>query len=440
MWARPCIRILASSSTRLHSRPAFRAHAPVTIAIQSRYFRVSSRFYQQEKAVEHDAAQENLYVGHSRFIAEAERGDKWAAGVGNSKKGGDEGTGEEVEDIPEGKGRLSPTSSHLFKLIVPIPTATEKTPPLTVFLLHPSQPLSHVSRLILASLPPDTSPTTSIAFQSIPHKPNTREIQWSDSTDIGDFVKEAAQNREFAIIISPKSSDPEDEVRIHVLVPSFRSRTRFFRQRLQSVSNELSKLEQVKRECDDIAHRSAKRLAVGGFAMLVVYFAGVARLTFWDLGWDIMEPVTYLSGLTWIICGYLWFLYQGMTRREVSYSSLLKQSISTRRMRLYESKGFDLDLWADLVSEEKQLKREIHKIADDYNIRWDGSPEGNFEARTTHEKEKSVNGTSSKESSEKKKNDEELSPVERAEKLKKLEEKAEIERDDDDDKKTSKET
>ncbi|EUC63277.1 transmembrane protein, putative [Rhizoctonia solani AG-3 Rhs1AP] len=429
MWARSCIRVLTSSSTRLHSRPTFRANVPVTSAIQSRYFRVSSLFLQEKQAVVNDVSQENLYAGHSRFIAEAERGEKWAHGVGNAQKGGEEGTGEEVEDIPEGKGRLSPTSSHLFKLIIPVPAASAKAPPPTVFLLHPSQPLSHVSRLILASLPPDISPATSISFLSIPHEPKSREIQWSDSTDIGDFVKEAAQNREFAIAVSPNPAKGEDEARIHVMVPSFRSRTRYLRHRLQTVSNELSKLEKVKRDCDHIAHRSARRLALGGFAMLLVYFGAVARLTFWDYGWDIMEPVTYLSGLTWIICGYLWFLYQG---REVSYSSLLKQSVSTRRARLYESNGLDLDLWADLVTEEKQLKREIHKIADDYNIKWDGSPEGKFEVRTSGKTENPTNGTPSKELSRgTDEKDQDLTPEERAKKLKKLDEKAEIERDGD---------
>ncbi|KAF8688128.1 Mitochondrial calcium uniporter, partial [Rhizoctonia solani] len=430
MWARACTRLLASNSTRLYSRPnSFRPCVPVAVSVQSRYFCVSYRLLQQEKTVKQEAAQENLYAGHSRFIAEAERNEKWQEGVGNARKGGDEGTGEEVEDIPDGKGRLSPTSSHLFKLIIPVPTGTAKKPPLTVFLLHPSQPLSHVSRLILTSLPPDTPSATSITFQSIPHKPTTRETQWSDSTDIGDFVKEAAQNREFAITIAPNKTKPEDQVKIHVLVPSFRSRTRFLRQRLEHVSNELSKMEEVKRECDHIAHRSARRLALGGFAMLLVYFGGVARLTFWDLGWDIMEPVTYLSGLTWIICGYLWFLYQG---REVSYSSLLKQSVSTRRARLYESKGLDLDLWADLVTEEKQLKREIHKIADDYNIKWDGSPEGNFEVRSSQEQENHTNGLASNNASHvNNQESQELTPVERAKRLKALDEKAEIERDDD---------
>ncbi|CAE6438484.1 unnamed protein product, partial [Rhizoctonia solani] len=390
----------------------------------SRYFSLSHRFFQQEKTTGQEASQENLYAGHSRFIAEAERNEKWQEGVGNARKGGDEGTGEEVEEIPEGKGRLSPTSSHLFKLIIPVPTGTAKKPPLTVFLLHPSQPLSHVSRLILTSLPPDTPAATSIAFQSIPHKPTTQETQWSDSTDIGDFVKEAAQNREFAITISSNKDKPEDQVKIHVMVPSFRSRTRFLRHRLEHVSSELSKMEKVKRECDHIAHRSARRLALGGFAMLLVYFGGVARLTFWDLGWDIMEPVTYLSGLTWIIGGYIWFLYQGKTSR-------LYQSISTRRAGLYKSKGLDLDLWAELVTEEKQLKREIHKIADDYNIKWDGSPEGKFEVRTTGGQDKSTNGLASNNSSHAKSQEEqeELTPVQRAKRLEDLDEKAEIKRD-----------
>ncbi|CCO30665.1 hypothetical protein BN14_04695 [Rhizoctonia solani AG-1 IB] len=117
--------------------------------------------------------------------------------------------------------------------------------------------------------------------------------------------------------------------------------------------------------------------------------------------------------------------------REVSYSSLVKQSISTRRAGLYKSKGLDLDLWAELVTEEKQLKREIHKIADDYNIKWDGSPEGKFEVRTTGGQDKSTNGLASNNSSHAKSQEEqeELTPVQRAKRLEDLDEKAEIKRD-----------
>lgn len=79
-----------------------------------------------------------------------------------------------------------------------------------------------------------------------------------------------------------------------------------------------------------------------------------------------MEPITYLSGLSTVICGYLWFLYQG---REVSYSSVLDRSISSRREALYASRGLDIDRWIDLVAEAKGIKKEIGRIAEDYNER-----------------------------------------------------------------------
>lgn len=79
-----------------------------------------------------------------------------------------------------------------------------------------------------------------------------------------------------------------------------------------------------------------------------------------------MEPVTYLSGLTMVIIGYLWFLYQG---REVSYSSVLQHSVSARREALYKARGLDVERWLDLVGERKALRREIGKIAEDYDER-----------------------------------------------------------------------
>lgn len=79
---------------------------------------------------------------------------------------------------------------------------------------------------------------------------------------------------------------------------------------------------------------------------------------------DVMEPITYLSGLSTVICGYLWFLYQG---REVSYSSILSRSISTRREALYKSRGLDIERYVDLIAEEKTIRREISKIAEDYD-------------------------------------------------------------------------
>lgn len=85
-------------------------------------------------------------------------------------------------------------------------------------------------------------------------------------------------------------------------------------------------------------------------------------------GWDTMEPVTYLAGLSTIMIGYLWFLYHN---REVSYRSALNLTVSKRQNTLYEQKGFDLSKWESLIEEANALRKEIKMVADEYDVEWD---------------------------------------------------------------------
>jgi hypothetical protein len=78
-----------------------------------------------------------------------------------------------------------------------------------------------------------------------------------------------------------------------------------------------------------------------------------------------MEPVTYLAGLSTIMCGYLWFLYHN---REVSYRSALNITVSRRQNTLYEKKGFDLQKWETLIDEANALRREIKGVANEYDV------------------------------------------------------------------------
>jgi hypothetical protein len=57
----------------------------------------------------------------------------------------------------------------------------------------------------------------------------------------------------------------------------------------------------------------------------------------------------------------------------VSYSSVLDRSINNKRNQLYEQRGFDVERWDDLVAEARQVRREISKIAQDYD-KWKGDP------------------------------------------------------------------
>lgn len=187
-------------------------------------------------------------------------------------------------------------------------------------------------------------------------------VKWSASTEIGDFIRDAARAKEFEVKIEG------DDEPIRVGVPSFKDRTFYLRQRLRKTSKRIASMAQIKEECDIAAHKGGQRLAMAGCGILIAYWYAVYRLTFeTELGWDTMEPVTYLVGLSTLIGGYMWFLYHN---REVSYRSALNLTISRRQSRLYEQRGFDLPRWEGLVEEANALRKEIKAVASEYDVEW----------------------------------------------------------------------
>lgn len=189
-------------------------------------------------------------------------------------------------------------------------------------------------------------------------------VRWTASTEVGDFVRDSSKGKEFTIQI-------EGGEQVRVSVPTFADRTRFLRHRLRTISYEIVHKGQLKEECDRLAHRSVQRVALGGFAGLVSWWGTVCVLTFQtSWGWDVMEPVTYLAGLTTVILGYCWFLYHN---REVSYHSVLHLTVSKRQIKLYALKGFDLNQWQELLDDGKALRREIKAVAQEYDEKWDES-------------------------------------------------------------------
>lgn len=226
-----------------------------------------------------------------------------------------------------------------------------------------------------------------------PNHDHPNFVRWSPSTEIGDFIRDAARGKEFSIEVEGAPSP------IYVAVPSFKDRTYYLRLRLRKTSKEIARLADIKNECDKLAHRGAQRVAQGGFAILVGWWYLVYRLTFeTDLGWDVMEPVTYLVGLSTLIGGYMWFLYHN---REVSYRSAMNFTVSKRQSKLYEQRGFDVAKWDGLMEEGNRLRREIKLVADEYDVDWDErQEEGNDKVAEALRKERQKNNQEDDEDSE----------------------------------------
>ena len=118
-------------------------------------------------------------------------------------------------------------------------------------------------------------------------------VRWSSSTEVGDFIRDAARGKEFAVEIEGVPRE------IRIGVPSFNDRTHYLRLRLRKTAGKIIDLAAIKKECDLHAHKGAQRVAMGGAAVLVGYWYVVYRLTFeTDLGWDTMEPVTVSTSIS----------------------------------------------------------------------------------------------------------------------------------------------
>ncbi|KAL9115074.1 MAG: hypothetical protein Q9227_000868 [Pyrenula ochraceoflavens] len=347
------------------------------------------------------------------------------------------------------KGKLLTTPSRLLKLVLPLTTVDHNTDrkdiqPLAL-LVHPQQPLSYLERLIQSELPSISTEKgdgriPKVSFRAVESKDDeikpreetsdkqekgTSEsrsaqarpgdgnvesysglgrqgqksrdnqfVRWSNSTEIGDFIRDAARAKEFAVEVE---GAPDA---ILVGVPSFSDRTHYLRSRLRKVTGQIVDLSALKRECDIAAHKGGQRMALGGFGVMLCWWFTVYKLTFTtDLGWDTMEPVTYLVGLTAAIGGYGWFLYHN---REVSYRSALNITISRRQNKLYEAKGFDLNRWESLVDEANALRKEIKAVASEYDVDWnEAADEHGEEIANTLRKERQKEEKSSKKSSRK---------------------------------------
>ncbi|PGH27313.1 hypothetical protein AJ80_01023 [Polytolypa hystricis UAMH7299] len=351
---------------------------------------------------------------------------------------------ERKQYVLKNKGKLLTTPSKHLKLVLPLVTpqaqATSKGTEEVVFLLHPQQPLSYLESIIQTEISPIRTPEgrikppsisfttqhpeenrvfikkneeaedspsegTSKHFLDIPissdllsHRVDTSQgtMRWSSATEIGDLIRDASKEDGFLVDIEG-SQLPS----IHVTAPSFNHRTHFLRLRLRVTSMHIKQMVGLKHECDRLAQRSGQRAALAGAGILVGWWVLVYELTFrTTLGWDVMEPVTYLVSLSTLIGGYLWFLYHN---REMSYRSALNLTISRHQTKLYDTRGFDLSRWEALIDEGNALRKKIKTIAAEYDALWDEkSDEQDEEVTRALENMRKKRDSKSKDDSEKK--------------------------------------
>ncbi|PAN46625.1 hypothetical protein PAHAL_9G199400 [Panicum hallii] len=108
---------------------------------------------------------------------------------------------------------------------------------------------------------------------------------------------------------------------------------------------ELKAMEAQKVDIDRAAASQVRRELWCGLAYLVVQTAGFMRLTFWELSWDVMEPICFYVTSMYFMAGYAFFL---RTKKEPSFEGFFESRFAAKQKRLMQARGFDLRRYDEL--------------------------------------------------------------------------------------------
>ncbi|XP_044599342.1 calcium uniporter protein, mitochondrial [Cotesia glomerata] len=128
---------------------------------------------------------------------------------------------------------------------------------------------------------------------------------------------------------------------------------------LEQVMLELQPLEEKKMELEVAAERRANLHSWIGLVAMAVQFGILARLTWWEYSWDIMEPVTYFVTYA---TGMLCYIYFVVTRQEYMLPEVMNRRYLKAFHRRAKAVGLDLTRYNMLKDQAYELETTLKII------------------------------------------------------------------------------
>jgi len=126
---------------------------------------------------------------------------------------------------------------------------------------------------------------------------------------------------------------------------------------IEALKAELKPFQEQRTLLERKAHRHANTIIFFGLGYCVLQFLAIGRLTWWELSWDVMEPVTYMLTFGTALIGYTFFVATGS---EYTYEGL-KKTLQHRKLdKLIKKTHFDEVKFSQL-SQELQKKEFNYK-------------------------------------------------------------------------------
>lgn len=124
---------------------------------------------------------------------------------------------------------------------------------------------------------------------------------------------------------------------------------------LEKLKNELEPLEDIRLKLESKAKKHTNRMIWLGLGLMSMQAGILARLTWFDYSWDIVEPISYFVSYSAVIGVYAYYV---LTRKEYGYESA-SDRIFLRHFHKNAIRN-DLD-----VKKYNRLKESIHYLEND---------------------------------------------------------------------------
>ncbi|XP_022240107.1 calcium uniporter protein, mitochondrial-like isoform X2 [Limulus polyphemus] len=130
---------------------------------------------------------------------------------------------------------------------------------------------------------------------------------------------------------------------------------------LEELKQKLEPLERKKEELAVASHKRTVMLSWLGLGWMGVQFGILARLTWWEYSWDIMEPVTFFITYGTTIVMYAYFV---LTRQEYYLSDVHDRQYLITFYKKARKEGLDVETYNSLRKAVAETEENLRRLRD----------------------------------------------------------------------------
>ncbi|XP_058987645.1 calcium uniporter protein, mitochondrial isoform X3 [Musca domestica] len=135
--------------------------------------------------------------------------------------------------------------------------------------------------------------------------------------------------------------------------------------KLEDLKYQLAPLERQKSELSAQAERKTNIMTWVGLGLMSVQFGILARLTWWEYSWDIMEPVTYFVTYGTAMAMYAYYC---VTKTEYNIPEVKDRHYLLTLYKRAKKRNFDVETYNSLRRQIAEIEYDLRRLRDPLNL------------------------------------------------------------------------